>query len=254
MPGGVGGDKGAMLLARAPVAALTRLVALALPPRCPGCGEVVEADHRFCALCWSALRFLGDPACVTCGAPFAIDRGPGLRCAPCLIRPPAHDGLRAAVAYGPVARDVALKLKYGGRLALATTMARLMHRHLASDATLLVPVPLHRRRLWTRGYNQALLIAAGLSRLSGVPVARDVLRRTRATPPLKGMNSRKRAQAVRGAFVMVDPARVTGQSVVLIDDVHTSGATVAACARVLRAAGAERVMILCWARVVGPDD
>lgn len=243
-----------MLLARAPVALLARLVALALPPRCPGCGTVVEADHRFCAGCWSGLRFLGDPACAGCGAPFAIDRGPGTRCAPCLSRPPVHDGVRAAVAYGPVARDVALKLKYGGRLALARTMARLMQRHMPGDATLIVPVPLHRRRLWTRGYNQALLIGAELARASNVPIARDVLRRTRATPPLKGMDGRRRARAVRGAFVVTDPAQIAGRSIVLVDDVHTSGATVAACTRVLRAAGATRVVVLCWARVVGVDD
>lgn len=246
--------QGGMPFARAPVAALNRLVALALPPRCPGCGEVVEADHRFCTKRWSGLRFLGDPACATCGAPFAIDRGGELRCAPCLAAPPAHDGLRAAVAYGPVARDVALKLKYGGRLALAETMARLMRRHLPDDATLIVPVPLHRRRLWTRGYNQALLIANGLSRLSGVAVARDALRRTRPTPPLKGMNGRRRAQAVRGAFMASDPGRIAGQTVVLVDDVYTSGATAAACTKVLRAAGATRVTILCWARVIGADD
>ncbi|MFD1034424.1 ComF family protein [Sphingomonas hankookensis] len=237
-----------------PAAALAHLVALALPPRCPGCGVVVEADHRFCAPCWSGLRFLGDPACVRCGVPFAVDAGPGMCCAACLARPPAHDGVRAAVAYGPVARNVALKLKYGGRLALARTMARLMLRHLPAEATCLVPVPLHRRRLWTRGYNQAQLIAAELGRLGGVPVACDVLRRTRSTPPLRGMDGRRRAKAVRGAFAVTDPARIKGQSIVLIDDVHTSGATVDACAKVLRAAGADRVSILCWARVVGADD
>lgn len=237
-----------------PAAALAQLVALALPPRCPGCGVVVEADHRFCATCWSGLRFLGDPACARCGVPFAIDAGPGMCCATCLVRPPGHDGARAAVAYGPVARDVALKLKYGGRLALARTMARLMVRHLHPDATCLVPVPLHRRRIWVRGYNQAQLIAAELGRLGGVPVARDALRRTRPTPPLRGMDGRRRAQAVRGAFAVVDPGRIVGQSIVLVDDVHTSGATVEACAKVLRGAGAARVSVLCWARVVGADD
>lgn len=243
-----------MRLARMPVAAMAQLVALALPPRCPGCGVVVEADHRFCAACWAGLRFLGDPACAACGAPMAIDQGPGMRCGPCLDQPPGHDGVRAAVAYGPVARDVALKLKYGGRLALATTMARLMVRHLADDADCLVPVPLHRRRLWTRGYNQSVLIADALARIRGVPVVRDALRRTRATPPLRGMSGRARARAVRGAFVVVNPASIAGRRVVLIDDVHTSGATVEACAAALRRAGATRVTILCWARVVGTDD
>lgn len=237
-----------------PAAAIAHLVALALPPRCPGCGVVVEADHRFCAGCWSGLRFLGDPACAGCGAPLAIDQGPGMRCAPCLTTPPMHDGVRAAVAYGPVARDVALKLKYGGRLALATTMARLMHRHLAADADCLVPVPLHRWRLWTRGYNQSVLIAAALGRMGGLPVLRDTLRRTRATPPLRGLSGRARARAVRGAFIVADPAAVAGRSVVLIDDVHTSGATADACASALRRAGAARVTVLCWARVVGADD
>lgn len=243
-----------MRLAHMPVAAIARLVALALPPRCPGCGVVVEADHRFCAGCWSGLRFLGDPSCAGCGVPLAIDQGPGIRCVPCLARPPVHDGVRAAVAYGPVARDVALKLKYGGRLALAATMARLMSRHLPDDADCLIPVPLHRRRLWTRGYNQSVLIAAALTEMRGTPVLRDALRRTRPTPPLRGMDGRARAKAVRGAFVVADPGAVAGRSVVLIDDVHTSGATVDACAVALRRAGAGRVTALCWARVVGADD
>lgn len=243
-----------MRLATMPVAAIAQLVALALPPRCPGCGAVVEADHRFCAGCWSGLRFLGDPACAACGAPLPIDQGPGMRCAPCLSQTPVHDGVRAAVAYGPVARDVALKLKYGGRLALATTMARLMCRHLPDDADCLIPVPLHRRRLWTRGYNQSVLIATALAGMRGVPVLRDTLRRTRATPPLRGMNGRARAKMVRGAFVVADPAVVAGKRIVLIDDVHTSGATIDACALALRRAGAARVTALCWARVVGADD
>ena len=243
-----------MRSASMPVAAIAQLVALAIPPRCPGCGVVVEADHRFCATCWSGLRFLGDPACAGCGVPFAIDQGQGMRCAACLAKPPAHDGVRAAVAYGPVARDVALKLKYGGRLALATTMARLMSRHLPADADCLIPVPLHRWRLWTRGYNQSVLIGAALARMHGVPLLRDTLRRTRATPPLRGMNGRARAKAVRGAFVIADAAAVAGKSVVLIDDVHTSGATIDACATMLRRAGARRVTALCWARVVGADD
>lgn len=235
---------------------LSGAVALALPPRCPGCGTVVDDDHRFCADCWRGLRFLGDPACAGCGAPFDHDRGAGARCARCMLHPPIYSGVRAAVAYGPVARDVALKLKYGGRLAMAQTVARLMVRHVPADTDRIVPVPLHRRRIWTRGYNQAALIGDAIGRRLSIPVERDALIRVRPTPPLRNMGPRARAKAVRGAFAVTDPAAVAGRAILLIDDVHTSGATVDACARILLAAGAARVGVLCWARVVddGSDD
>ena len=148
---------------------------------------------------------------------------------------------------------LALRLKYGGRLAFATTAARLMARHLPSDADLLVPVPLHRWRLWGRGFNQAALIAAALARTSGITHDPLLLHRARRTPALRGMNPRQRRQAVRAAFA-VDPARalaLKGRHVALIDDVYTSGATADACTRTLRRAGAAKVTILCWTRVVG---
>ncbi len=102
-----------------------RLIAdYALPPRCPACGIPVAEDHRFCVECWSSLRFLGPPWCAQCHLPFAFDRGPGAVCAPCAITPPRHAGVRAAVAYGDVAGALAVRLKHGGRIALAGTMAR----------------------------------------------------------------------------------------------------------------------------------
>lgn len=223
-------------------------LSLALPPRCPGCGAVVRADHNFCAACWDSIDFLGPPWCATCCAPFEVDRGPDAQCGACLANPPVHAGARAAVAYGPVAKTVALRLKYGGRLAFATTAARLMVRHLPIDADLLVPVPLHRWRLWGRGYNQAALIAESLSRASGIAHDPLLLRRSRRTPPLQGMNPRQRRDAVRAAFAV--GRGLQGEHVVLVDDVYTSGATADACARALLKAGAGRVTMLCWARVV----
>ena len=172
-----------------------------------------------------------------------------------LADPPPHDGVRAAVAYGDVARSVALKLKYGRRLAVAQTMAGAMARLVPDGADLLVPVPLHRWRIWSRGYNQAALIAQALGKARGVPVERDLLRRVKATPVLRGLGHRGRAKAVAGAFALAPGAagRIEGRTVVLVDDVHTSGATAAACTRILKRGGADRVILLCWARVLESD-
>jgi ComF family protein len=150
-----------------------------------------------------------------------------------------------------------LKLKYSGRPGLAGTLAHFMLRHVgaADGEALLVPVPLHRWRIWKRGYNQAALIASALARRTGLAAELDLLRRIRPTPPLRGLSRRERALAVRGAFGPAEGARsrLAGRRVVLVDDVYTSGATASACARVLKRSGAASVEVLCWARVVHAD-
>ena len=145
---------------------------------------------------------------------------------------------------------MALSLKYGRKLSIARTMAALMHRHLTEeDATaLIVPVPLHRWRLWSRGFNQALAIANGLERDR---CDRDLLERRRGTASLRGLTATKRADAVRGAFRAT--RKLNGEAIWLVDDVYTSGATANACAAVLKRAGASRVRVLVWARVLRKD-
>ena len=254
MPLAGGGDKVFVsTLIRTALKPLKLAAGLALPLRCPGCGGVMAEDHRFCTNCFGALRFIAPPWCAGCNVPFDYDRGEDARCAECLADPPRHSGVRAAVAYGEIARTVALRLKYGGRTAFAETVARQMTRLMPPGADLLVPVPLHRWRIWHRGFNQAALIAQALSRANGIATDLTVLTRIKPTPPLRGLGAKGRAKAVAGAFRITDPARVRARHVVLIDDIHTSGATSDGCTRVLLRAGAASVTILCWARVLSPE-
>lgn len=144
------------------------------------------------------------------------------------------------------------RLKYGGRPGLAETAARQMARLIPDKTDLLVaPVPLHRWRIWRRGYNQSALIARALCRREGLTLALGLLERKRATPILRGLGPAARAKAVRGAFAVPASrkAALKGRNILLIDDIYTTGATANACAKALKRAGAGKVWLLCWARV-----
>jgi ComF family protein len=233
------------------------LVDLVLPPRCPACRVIVDGDGRFCADCWGQLIFITAPQCAICGVPFDHDRGAGAQCGACLAAPPRFTMARAAVVYGGPARKLVLAMKHGDRAHLAALMAAAMARvAVMTPGALLVPVPLHRWRLWRRGFNQAAVMARALARLSGADIDMMALARVRATPPSQGLGRAARAANVRGAFRVIDRARIKGRDIVLIDDVLTTGATADACARHLLRAGARNVQVLTYARVVrdgGPD-
>ena len=228
------------------------VVDFALPPRCAGCGLIVYEVGSFCAECWTKIEFLGAGGCERCGIP--LEATDAEICAACLTQPLPVDRMRAAVAYGEIARSLALRLKYGRKTALAGTMARFMAAHLEDypPNSVMMPVPLHRWRLWGRGFNQAALIARALAEAKGLPVECRTLVRTRATPPLKAMSMVQRQRAVSGAFAIASGKKVVGRTIILVDDVLTTGSTASACARVLKRAGAERVELISWARVVRP--
>ncbi len=233
---------------------LKPILDFALPARCPVCGITVDDDHKFCTDCWQQLDFLSEPFCASCGIPFAFERGPDALCAACLDHPPPHQGVRAAVAYNDTSRQVALRLKYAGRLGLADLIAKHLIRYLPRDPDnyVLVPVPLHRRRIWSRGFNQSALIAQSLGKYGKIAVISDALLRVKATPPLRSLSEKKRRQLMTNAFALSSKAAplITGKSILLVDDVYTTGATAHACCDILNRAGVSDIQVFCWARVL----
>mgnify|MGYP003113177229 CR=1 FL=1 len=228
---------------------------LVLPPRCPGCREIVDQPDRFCAECWTDLSFITDPMCMTCGLPFETgsfstsgETG-GIICGDCAGSSRPYDTARAALRYDGNAIPVLLGFKHGGRTHLARLMAEMMARHLPPAADLIVPIPLDRKRLAKRGYNQAGLIARALAKRCGFPLGIDTLKRTRPTSSTAGLSRAGRFRAAQGAFAM-HRSLAKGQHVILIDDVMTTGATVEAASRTLKRAGAERVDVLVFARAL----
>lgn len=227
---------------------------IALPALCISCREPV-AGEGVCAACWAKLSFIAPPFCARLGIPFVYDPGPGLLSMEAIANPPAYQRARAAVRYDDVARTMVHALKYQDRTDLAPAMGRWMARagrELLKEADMLVPVPLHWRRAWSRRYNQSGALARVIGRSVGLPVTGNILRRVRPTQQQIGLSRSERADNVQGAFKVPSEKKssVQGRRIVLIDDVLTSGATVDACSRALLRARAASVDVLVFARVV----
>jgi ComF family protein len=228
------------------------------PPACTGCGVLMGSGASLCPQCWSKLAFIERPYCEVLGTPFSHDLGAGILSADAIATPPPFDRLRSVALYDDLARVLVQSLKYRDRTDLAPMMAQWMLR--AGDgavqaADIIVPVPLHRLRLVWRKFNQAAELARAVGHLSGKSVLIDAVRRTKRTRRQVGLGPRAREDNVRGAFSVTSGGReaLFGRRVVLIDDVYTTGATVAAVTRALKRAGAIDVTVLTFARALpGP--
>lgn len=236
------------------------LVDFALPPACMACRAAVDEPGCLCGACWSRLGFIAPPYCDRLGVPLAYGAGEGAPVSPAaLADPPAYGRARAVAVFGDVARDLIHALKYADRLDLAPPMARMMARageDILAEAEALVPVPLHRLRLWRRRFNQSAALARTVGRVAGIPVRTNWLERRRATVPQVGLDRPARARNVQGAFAVPEmvKAELRGRRLVLVDDVLTTGATLDACVKALLRAGAAQVDVLVFARVAdGPD-
>lgn len=234
----------------------SRLLDVVFPPVCLVCRKAVGDHGALCAACWSDIGFIERPFCERLGTPFDRDFGAGMISLEASADPPVFERARAVARYdSDKARSLAHRLKYYDRLELAEPLGRWMARagaDLLGEADLLVPVPLHRMRLFSRRFNQSAALAKVVSRESAVPVETMALERVKPTPPQVGLTRSQRAANMQGAFRVREEKRIAveGKNIVLVDDVLTSGATVNAAARVLLRARAERVDVLVFARVV----
>jgi ComF family protein len=245
------------LLRRSAQGLSTAVLAAILPPRCLKCGVVVDTAGALCPACWTKLSFIDPPNCACCGFPFEFHQGEGALCGACLREPPDFARARSVLRYDEASKELILRFKHADRTGSAPAFAAWLQRagaELLAEADVLAPVPLHWSRLLARRYNQAALLTRELARLTGKPVIQDLLVRRRRTASQGGLGAARRESNVSGAF-RVHPrhaARIKGQRVLLIDDVLTTGATVSACSRTLRRAGAIAVDVLTLARVVRP--
>ena len=233
---------------------------LLLPPHCPSCGAQITTHGTFCTACFAKLNFITEPLCTGCGLPFASRAfaGPLKLCSTCLEAPPSWRHARAALLYDDASKVLILTLKHADRQENAAVLGAQMARAgaaLLAQADMLVPVPLHRRRLLARGFNQSVLLARVLSRTSQIACVPDALQRVRATPSLGKLSATARA-AIMESAIAVRPKRaalIAGRRVLLIDDVMTTGATAQACARALLDAGAAHIDVLVACRVADPQ-
>jgi ComF family protein len=236
---------------------LRGLVDFITPPKCLSCFSDVQTGASLCTVCWQKLTYLEDPLCNVLGLPFAYDQGEGSLSAQALADPPPWDRGRAAVIFDEAAKGLVHGLKYRDNSEAGLFMARMMARvgrDLVAEADLVMPVPLHKSRLWKRRFNQAAFLARPIAEGAAKIFSTDILLRLKATRQQVGLKAEARHKNVRKAFHVPfeKMALVAGKTILLVDDVRTTGATLAACTEVLKAAGAARVNVLTFALVKEP--
>jgi ComF family protein len=234
------------------------LLNLIFPPICPICKTLLVSKAKnaiICPDCHKAIRPVRPPYCPCCGLPYPSGDKKGHLCAPCLKERRYFEVHRTCALYEGALKEAIHRFKYGGVLPLVTVFGDLLHsafRSLTRDypVDLLVPVPLHIRRLRERGFNQALLLVKELSKRTGIPYAERALKKIKDTPFQITLKKRERKKNLRRAFQVKDRETIKGKAVMLVDDVYTTGTTVNECSRALRMAGAERVAVLTVARAL----
>lgn len=219
-----------------------------LPPHCPICHEKVTEPHTLCGLCFAKLHFLGENVCSICGTP--ISKGNHL-CGQCLKKKPYFHKAISVVFYDEMSKKLILPYKHADRLELAQLISKWMilrGKEVIQSADCILPVPLHKIRLLKRKYNQSALLGKMIAQKFHKPFMPLILFRHKNTPSQGHLNFKMRQKNIKGAFYIKHPEQIKGKNILLLDDVHTSGATLNECAKVLIKAGAKQVDCLTFCR------
>jgi ComF family protein len=239
----------------------SKLIDLIYPPRCPICRaflwnanlEIQNNTFSLCQSCFSEFREIASPLCPVCSRPFVTDMGEDHLCENCLRKMPFYEAIRAPYVYEGTLMKAIHQFKYGAKGLLADSLGPLLAQFAKSlleesDDYLTMPVPLHAKRLRERGFNQSLLLARHVARHLHTKLDFLCLKRVRYTQPQTGLKKEERRKNVRRAFQLENPEAVEGETILLIDDVATTGNTLNECARVLKRAGCKKVFCLVLAR------
>jgi ComF family protein len=236
---------------------LTALIDILFPPLCHVCSSYVpgKEEIHLCVACREKVAPIHSPLCPVCGVPFAVEDGIDHPCGPCLTARPPFTRARSASRFEGTVQELVHRFKYGKKIHLARPLGLLTARALVdfskeAGSDFIVPVPLHRKRLRERGFNQSQLLGRVLAKQWSIPLSVNNLRRVRWTEPQVGLPASERERNVRGAFAVADYARFREKRLLLVDDVYTTGSTVEECARTLKRAGASEVCVITVARAI----
>ncbi|MGV8056474.1 MAG: ComF family protein [Smithellaceae bacterium] len=226
------------------------------PPQCLACTDIINTPGKqvFCYVCQDKIRFISDSFCPICGIPFWESPAASHICGNCLENKPFYIKARAVAGFETVIMDAIHKFKYGRNISTGNSLGSFMADFSFpdfdfSEYSLLLPVPLHIKRLRDRGFNQSLLLAKKIGKKYKLPVNFSLLKRCKFTLTQTGLNKTEREKNIKGSFVVADKKKVHGKNIILIDDVYTTGATVNECAKILLKAGAQKVAVLTLSRV-----
>jgi ComF family protein len=240
---------------------LTGIADLFFPPRCVTCGALLE-EHGplpFCPPCTAGIRFIRSPLCPRCGTPYPVTEGEDHLCGECLATARPYAIARAVGRYEGTLLTAIHLFKYRGKIGIGKVLGRIMADFAGSQWDMkvfstIMPVPLHRKRLRERGFNQAVILAREIAKRFSLPLDFMTLRRQVFTAPQVGLGREDRSANVRGAFTVQRPEKVAGRRILLVDDVATTGSTLTECALALMQAEAEAVALLTLARAVPDHD